>query len=73
MSAGVVCFYIFRSKVRSPSSIRDFRVERRRPVEAVGTGVSNVGMTPPACGGEEDAVTVWPSYLPAVNSVLGSP
>ena len=48
--------------VDAPRAVRVVRIERRRPVEAVGTGIPEIRVDPVTGGGKEDAVAVRGGY-----------
>ena len=54
----VVPAHVVRIEVDEPREVRAVRIERRRPVVAVGAGIGEVRVVAKPRGGEEDRVAV---------------
>ena len=55
-------------EVNVQRDVRQLRTERRRPVDAGGTGIVETGAVPVTGGGKENAVAVSTSYLVSLDS-----
>ena len=62
--------FIIGIEMHGPSAVRSWRIERRRPVAAIGTRNKETRNMPVSRAGEEDTIAVIGGYQSAVYAIL---